>query len=451
MTPSCVLLLCLLTFGAGAYATEVSEFPNLPNDALLDATAPDGGKAELSKWGSWRGDLGFRLHYAGQDQLDSFAFKRSETGITSMRADLLLEGDMPVGDMVSARASARLSRELATADGKAFSEAKLEQAYLDFHPQGNWRLKIGRQLAPLGSSDYFQLLDVVNPRDERTMGLVDLKESRLPVFATRIGYERKRSGAELILKHEFRPHRYGQSQSDFDPFIALGGGNQVARRDAPNLWRQPDLVLHAYTSEPWGDLHAVLARMHEATPMPIGFENGGFVLAHQRSNVVGVGGNYVQGDWVLKSELSRRSATRQLRADLFGQLALPTARVSEVRPQSDWMVGVRYTGIPGFTVDAEWLTQLTGHHDASLAEPKRRQVAMMNLEWSTLHDKLRLGLLLGRWWGSGKVLRANAAYDLDDRWQISLGLIQYVGGGTESPLFPYGNNDRFTLSAKFSF
>jgi hypothetical protein len=442
-----VLSLYLLVGAAISHAAEVNSFPTLAENPLLDVAAP----AAVAPSGPWRGELGFRLHHAGQEQLQGWGYERHGSGITSARTALYLEGDLPAGDVANARLSARLSHEAASADGPAFSEAQIEQAYLDFQSQGPWHVKVGRQLAPLGSSDYFQLLDVVNPRDERTMGLADLKESRLPVFATRIAFERERSGAEIIVKHEFRPNRYGRAQSDFDPFIALGGGDRVARREAPNLWSQPDLVLRGYTSRPWGDLHGLLARVHEATPLPVAFEPGGFVLAHQASTVFGVGGNYVVGDWLLKGELARRSVTRQLRADILNQLALDTPRISELRAQTDAMIGARYTGVPGFTVDTEWLTQRTAHHDALLADPRWRHVAMVNLEWAGLHDRLRLGVLLGRWWGGGKVLRASTSYDLDDRWQAGLGLIRYFGGDPSSPLFPYARNDRLTLTAKYSF
>lgn len=447
-----LLLACLLSKSAAALGAG-EDFPEIALDAVPPAAQPGGAEApadDAGPWGSWRGDVGLRLHHAQHEQLRSYAFKRSEPGITSARMSLRLEGDVPLGTAAQLHAGGRLSREFAQLDGQPYSEALLEQTYVEARNLGPWRLRFGRQLVALGLSDYFQLLDVVNPRDERILGLADLRESRLPVLATRLGYEHQRSGVELIVKHEFRSHRYGQAQSDFDPFIVLGGLEQVARWTKPALGSRPDAVLRWYSSSAWGDVHAIAGRVHDPMPALLGVENGRFVLGHERATVLGIGGNFVRGDWVVKSELARRSATRQMRSDLALQLEQPSPTLSEVRPQTDWMLGARYTGVVGFTADTELLTQVINHHDGTLADARVRHVAVLNLEWSAMHDKLRLGLLLGRWWGGGRVVRATASYDLDDRWQLNAGLMQYGGGSETSPLFPYRRNDRVIVGVTYS-
>ncbi|RZI42236.1 hypothetical protein EGT07_13530 [Herbaspirillum sp. HC18] len=398
-----------------------------------------------------RGEVSLRMHHATRSQLENYPFKRRRPGVTSKRLSLRLESDFPVAQVAHGRISGRLSREAARLDAAPYSESLLDEAFVDFFPVGNWRLKIGRQLVALGLSEYFQVLDVATPRDQRIFGLVDLRESRLPVMAARLGFEQNRSGGELVLKHEFRSNRYGAPQSDFDPYIAFGGFNQTEPGATPNLQRRPDAILHWYSFEPWGDVHAVAADVFDSTPVPVDFENGKLKLGFQRTKVFGVGANYVKGDWVFKSELARRNAVRQLRADIAEQTASGLRPiVSEQRPMTEWMLGARYSGFSGLTVDAELLNQFIGGHSAQLADPSLQSLGVLNLMWAGYHDKLRLELLLGRWWGGSRLLRAQIGYDISDRWQVNGGYLQYIGGSSGAPLYPYRNNDRLVVNIIYS-
>ncbi|MCW5256839.1 hypothetical protein D8B22_12120 [Verminephrobacter aporrectodeae subsp. tuberculatae] len=445
-----LFLLCLsgcCGFAVRAQTDPEADFPTLPSEP-----APVHRAAEKEEAGvRWKGELGGRLQYAMKDQLKDYAFRRQSSTLSSARASLYLQGETLPGQQAQVFISGRATQEMVNGDTNRYAEGDLEQVYVDFARRGAWRLKVGRQLIALGVSDYFQVLDMVNPRDERTLGLADLKESRIPVFATRLGYEGDRSGWELIVKSEFRPHRYGRPQSDFDPFIAIGGGQQLARSEQPRLSVRPDVVLHAYSAQSWGDVHAVAGTLHDSTPMPVGYGQGGFVTAHQRSSILGVGASATRGDWVFKAELARRTRTRQMRADLAEQITRPTPVVSEIRGQTDALIGVRYTGIPGFTAGAEILGQFTQGDAGLLADPKRRQMAVINLEWSALNDTLTVGLLAGRWWDGGQLFRAMTTYDWTDHWRVGIGAILYQGGGARSPVRPYAANDRIVTTVTYSF
>lgn len=444
-------MLYFSTPGQAAAQAAESAFPSLPDEPAVQAVR-ESAAAAPEQGIPLRGDLNLRLHYAPLSQQRAYPFKRTKAGVSSLRLALRLERDFPVGATAEGRLSGRVVREAANLDANPRSEAYIDEAFVDFQLAKGWRLKLGRQLAALGMSEYFQLLDVVNPRDERILGLADLREDRLPVLATRLGYQHNRSGIEMVLKHEFRSHRYADPQSDFDPYIAAGGLNRTMSNAVPDLQRHPDMVLRWYSSEPWGDLQLVAARVYDPAPVPVDFDNGRLVLGYQRTSVFGLAGSYVSGNWVFKSELSHRNATRQMRSDILQQQSAGNPRpiVSEVVPLTEWMVGTRYSGFPGLIVDAEILTQRIERDLGDLADPRVRHAGVVNLMWTGYRDKLRLELLLGRWWGGSRLLRGLASYDLDDRWQINAGYLQYTGGSANAPLAPFNNNDRVIVGLRYS-
>jgi Protein of unknown function (DUF1302) len=65
-------------------------------------------------------------------------------------------------------------------------ELELQEAYLQGSPAGNMDLKLGRQIVVGGRSDNFRVTDVLNPLDNRDLGLVDIENIRLPLFMTKV-------------------------------------------------------------------------------------------------------------------------------------------------------------------------------------------------------------------------------------------------------------------------
>lgn len=432
------LVACGLCTASALAAAAPEDFPDLPGDSGPQAapTHPTGQ--------GLRAALGWRAHYAYRTADASYPFVRRRPGWTSQRVSLRLEARTSMGPGLHAVAGARLSHEAARLDAPSGSEARAEEVFVDWQPAGRWRLKLGRQLVALGVSDYFQLQDAISPRDLRVMGAADLRESRLPVWATRVSHEGDRSATELILKHRFQANRHGPSGSDFDPAIRWGGVDRTVLAAGPRLSRHPDAALRWVASRPWGDVQAMLARVVDPAPALVGLQGERLVLGFQRGTVVGAGANHAAGSWLLKSEFSRRSAVRRARrAGPTGPGLVPL--VPDTRPLSQWMVGARYTGFRGWMLDAELLTQRLHGHDASFIDPRTARAAVLNAQWTGWHDRLRLELMLAHWSGGSALLRAQASYDIDDAWQARLGVIDYRGGRPGSLLEPYRQQDRVTL------
>jgi hypothetical protein len=430
----------LATCLAAAPALALDDFPTWPDEGGLRPEPIRPAGPEL------RGALGWRAHYAYRTPPAAYAFTRRRPGWTSHRMSLRLEARTPLGSRAQAVAGVRLSHEAARLDAPSAAEARADEVFIDLQPVDRWRLKLGQQLLPLGASDYFQLQDVMSPRDLRILGATDLRDARLPVWATRVSHERERSAIELIVRHRFQADRHGAPGSDFDPAIALGGLDRAVLAAAPRLWRHPDAAVRWQASQPWGDVQALWARVVGPGLVLAGVQGERPLLGHQHSSLWGAGGNLVTGDWVFKGEYARRANARPARRGSLasgetGPVPLPSA----TRPMSQWMLGTRYTGIKGLSLDAELLTQRMHRHQADFTDPRTTHAAVLNATWTGWRDRLRIELLVARWSGGSAMLRAQAAYELDDAWLVRLGLIDYHGGHAGAPLAPYRNNDRVLL------
>jgi len=189
---------------------------------------------EVGRFSLW-GELGYRLHYAPKAQLQRLGYRRQDSEITSSRTVLRLKTEGQVNDKLFLQISGRTSYDKAALDSEL--EQELDEIFIDVDTGFGTRFKFGRQLVVFGESDYFQVIDVVNPRDERELGLAELDETRLPVFSSRLSYIGRRWGTDLVLLHEFRPNRLADSGDDFDLFVPLGGFSQIIQN--PGIVKRP--------------------------------------------------------------------------------------------------------------------------------------------------------------------------------------------------------------------
>jgi hypothetical protein len=414
---------------------------------LKDSSAQAGAKESIK----WQGELSLKLHYAPLKQLKQYPFTRTEPGVTTRRTSLWVRSDIPVALDTHIHVSGQASHEDVAGAAQPANQAQVNEAYVELKPTRSMRLKLGRQLSPLGVSDFFQLADVINPRDEEVLGLTDLRDARLPVVASKLSYDFERLGIEAIVQHEFRAKHFAVAQGDFDPFIPLGGASQIQSTTLPHLTHSPNFIMRAYGSQAAGDWFIQVGQVHSTTPMPIDLIHGKLRTGYQRTAHWSFGGNYVVGDWVLKSELAHSVRTRQLRSDIAAQIAQGVEPViSGTAPLSQWMVGASYVGFSGLEVNAELLTEKI-HGGANFwAEPTLRHVGIVNIQGSAYKDKLKLGLLLAKWWRGSSLVRTEASYDVNDKLRIKTSLIDYQGGADNAPLSAYRNNRRAALVVSYA-
>jgi hypothetical protein len=295
---------------------------------------------------------------------------------------------------------------------------------------------LGRQIVIWGRSESLRVLDVLNPLDNREPGRVDLEDIRRPVSMVNVkGYAGDWSAA-LIAIPEIRFDANPVVGSDFFPGIFEPHERRPDHFEdvelagsANGIFRGWDISFHGAWF--WNDL----ARLDDA-PIPR--------LVHDRLWMIGSGGNYTIGSWLIKAELAY--------LDGFG-----FANAGE-KSRFDALVGVEYYGV----VDTTFVVEVVERHLFDYESAIRRapsftredspEIALRltrNFWNDTLHATL-LGIVFGLDARDGSIARFDLSYDVLDALTVGVGLLLYQQGDLP-PLDAWADNDRVIFSVKWSF
>ncbi|MEZ4215349.1 MAG: DUF1302 family protein [Myxococcota bacterium] len=315
-------------------------------------------------------------------------------------------------------------------------DGEVGEAWIQAKVHDRIDVKLGRQVVIWGRSETLRVLDVLNPLDNREPGRVDIEDLRRPLGMLKVdGYAGDWSLTAIAIP-EIRFDRSPVVGSDFYP------GTVELREVKPEDFEDGELAARLLGIFPGWDvsLHAAwfwndLARVDAATGQ----------LVHDRLWMVGSGGNYTVGSWLLKYEL----------AFLDG---LGFAAADDEKQRIDALVGVEYYGFTDTTIVFEIANRhLFGHEPAMRAAPdfarEDQQELALRITRNFWHDTLHvtlLGYALDVDPSDGSVVRLDVSYDVRDALTVGLGILLFQ----DSPdgfLDGYGRNDRLLFSAKWSF
>jgi hypothetical protein len=168
------------------------------------------------------------------------------------------------------------------------------------------------------------------------------------------------------------------------------------------------------------------------------------VLVHDRLWLLGSGGNYTAGSWLLKYE-----------AAYLGGIGFSNAGEKE---RFDALLGVEYYGFVDTSIVVEGLNRHLFHYNRALRSAldftrEDTQEIAVRITRDFLNDTLHvtaLGVLLGWDAGDGSIVRFDAQYDLRDALEVGVGILLYQSGDLP-PLHGWGRNDRLIFNVKWSF
>jgi len=397
-------------------------------------------------------DLGGSFTLGGAYNYAQDSPRRGEAdyrGLSRLRVGLDLELDLKLPLGLSARVAGRGFRDVAYAlkDRDEFTHEVLQlyEAELEFKElwlQGelgeNIDFRVGRQVLAWGSSETLRVLDVLSPLDNREPGLIDLRDLRLPVAATRVSYFQGPIRLTGIAIHESRFDETPPFGSDFFPFdtrppgeirpanggsdteygVALGG--RFAAFDASLNWAQ------------YFDDHPHLDR-----------DSG--LLEHSRLNLIGGSLDVPLGNWLVRGEVAR---IRGL--EFFG------ARRKLSR--SDLLVGLEYAGLSDAALTLEVVARkLHGYEDTIKRFPDavRENSFEGSLRYTAryLNDRAELTALFivfGQQAQDGTTLRVTFDYDLRGALTISAGVLVFEEVDLP-PLSAADSNDPICVNLRYGF
>ena len=168
-------------------------------------------------------------------------------------------------------------------------------------------------------------------------------------------------------------------------------------------------------------------------------------LVHDRLWMVGSGGNYTRGSWLLKAELAYLDGL-----EFFG--------VDDDKSRFDVLIGAEYYGLTDTTFVVEFVERHLFEHERAIRHAPNftredgQEIALRltrNFWNDTLHATL-VGIVLGADARDGSIARFDLDYDVLDALTVGVGLLLYQQGDLP-PLDAWGDNDRVIFSAKWSF
>ncbi len=297
-------------------------------------------------------------------------------------------------------------------------------------------IKIGRQIVVWGKSDSLRVTDVINPLDNRTPGMADIEDIRLPLTMARIDYYTGDWGIKFMLIPEYRTMRLPGDGSEFDPFPTA-----LPPNTSPD---KSEFAIAANGRFSGWDLSLYYADLYDDMPHIANAGSMNTVRDYSRYKMTGIAANVVEGSWLLKGEAAYFDGIRY------------SGVINPDQQRTDLLAGVEYSCIENANLSLEFSQSTINSYNTTLAlagiEQTNRQMAIRFTQ-DLLHNQLHLIAMSmqGDWnFSSGGFSRLSGQYDLSDGLNITTGLVIFHSGRL-FPIGSYGDNDRLFIEAKYSF
>jgi len=318
-------------------------------------------------------------------------------------------------------------------------DLNIGELYANVQFNDAFEVTAGRQIVVWGSAENLRVVDILNPLDQREIGMVDIEDLRLPVAMVRADYVSGPWTTTVMAIPEIRLNKTAPARSAFD-----------ASNGAPPPQDTPadDLANMEFAARVQGNFSGWDVALQAANVFNDGAHKetvqGVTRLRHARVNMVGVSADMAVGNWLFKGEAATINGLKTL--------AVPNRDFT----RSDVLLGLEVSTIADLSISAEVVNRHLYGWDATLKAEGLRQDTQeyaLRISGDYLRDRLHLSALMSRLSPlarGGGFSRASVAYDLQDALTITGGITLYRGG-TRAPFKGLGDNDRVFLEIKKSF
>jgi hypothetical protein len=326
------------------------------------------------------------------------------------------------------------------------SEFEVREAYVQGSLSKQVDLKIGRQIVIWGKSDSIRLNDVINPLDNRELGMTDIEDLRLPVFMTKLDYYIGAWNISTMIIHESRTQKEAGIGSDYLPthIFPLPKGSVFPKDTSPESTienTQFALALNG-TFTGW-DLSFYTAKVLDSKWH---FENNKKIRTYSPIRIIGLADAVVLSSWLLKSEIA------------YIQDLKYNSTIDE-KNRFDALIGLEYNGIKNLNTSIEIANRHLLDYETKMQKAPdftyndEQQIAS-RISYSFNHEKGLIGFLHTVFTAKNKVnggfSRLWLNYDLTDNIEYNIGVIDYIGG-EKLFLDAISNNDKVFADISYHF
>ncbi len=321
------------------------------------------------------------------------------------------------------------------------NKREVDELYLNGDIGDSFDFKIGRQVVVWGKADNVRVTDILNPLNNQTPGMVDIKYRRLPVTMSKLDYYLGDWNLSGIIIHEISFDKTPVYNSEFFPASLQAPPkerptnyslkNQQFAMAANGIFRGWDISFyHANIYDPRG--HVTKKR-------------GRTTLTHNRVHMTGITTNIAFGNWLIKGE-----------GAWWQGLEFGTTPHKDFN-RADLMAGIEYTGFSETMLSLEMVNRHILDFDMRLTrapdyakEDLLQTVIMLSRDFynDTIKFKI-LCSLFGAFGEDGAFERIQLAYDFNDNISLTGGVIFYQSGDMIS-FSNIGDSDRIFFEFKYS-
>lgn len=311
-----------------------------------------------------------------------------------------------------------------------FNELNIEGSFntkLDF--------KIGRQIVVWGKSDSIRITDILNPLDNRTPGLVDIKNLRLGRLMSKLDYYQDALKFSAAILHENRFSENPKFGSDFKT------NTDLSENKPSDSLENTGIALSLTGEFPGYDFGLYYADTYLDKP----YLEGGVLQFDNKSKMLGLAYNQVVDSFLLKTEVA-----------YFDRIKY--SGLDSTKSRIDGLIGVEYTGISDGSIGYELALRKINDYEPiintqsnNFTQQKTYQHALRFTQ-SYLNQTLDLTAVLaafGKKYDEGGFARVSLDYAIDDTLSISGGIIDYMGGSAITDSIK--DNDRIFAKISYSF
>lgn len=377
-------------------------------------------KSEIKNAHSLSGSITFSTSYNYKHTQPSSAVQNDFRDFSSAKITSDIKYDYDIDDNYKIKSVLKLYKdfiydikesEYKTVPEDYDKDFNINELYLQGKLSQDTDIKTGRQIVVWGKSDNIRITDTLNPLNNTTPGMVDIKDLRLGSFMTKIDHFIDQWSISGIIIHENRFSSMPKYGSDF-----ASANRSIA--DATTVVEPSNSIKNNCIA---------LSVKADLTGEDIAFYYSNKFIDNTtyRSNMAGIAYNKVIDSFLLKAESAY--------FDNYDS--------NSIDKKLDALIGVEYNGIKEGSISLE-----AANKDQDIQYALRFNQSYLN---QTL-DLTVLVNMHGKELEKGGLVRVWFEYDIDDSFQTTFGIVDYKGG--KKPNFEMiKDNDRVFASLKYSF